>query len=108
MNGVLRKGLVSLFDKCLQNDFFLDVHEAWPTCFECVLVTNSTTKKMAWFGVMKDDRDNDTLVAFTINLPKWDWAETEGFDIDEIIDHEDLYDEIFELTDPRYLHLKLV
>ena len=108
MSSVLRKGLVSLFDKCLQNDFFLEVHEAWPTCFDCVLVTNPDKKTMAWLGVMEDEHDHETLVAFMINLPKWDWAETEGFDIDGILQHEALCDEIFQLTDPRYLHLKLV
>jgi hypothetical protein len=63
---------------------------------------------MAWLGVMEDDQGADTVIAFMINLPKWDWAETEGFSIDAIVQNKELCDEIFQLTDPRYLHLKLV
>ncbi len=104
---MLRIGLIQFLDRCLQSDFFPTVHLTDKRYGECVLIINTSNNRVSWLGVMQTVEGDDILVSFMINLPKWCWAETEGFTIDNILDNNTLCDAVFQLTDPEELHEKL-
>lgn len=59
---------------------------------DCFLVANKKLNRAALVGI-----SFDYLKAFSINIKKWYWAESEGFTIDEMI--ENFGREIFEEMD---------
>jgi hypothetical protein len=44
---------------------------------------------------MKNDDGDTEVVACTVSVKNWLWAETEGFTRDEIVDTDKLYTKIF-------------
>ena len=61
----------------------------------CLILSNADSGKVALLGTMKDDDGITEIVAATVDVRKWIWAETEGFDRDDIIDDPKLYDKVF-------------
>ena len=61
----------------------------------CLILSNKDSGKCALLGTMKNDDGNTEVVACTVSVKNWLWAETEGFTRDEIVDTDKLYTKIF-------------
>jgi|TARA_Y100000310_G_C20633810_1_gene790105 hypothetical protein len=61
----------------------------------CLILSNKDSGKCALLGTMKDESGNIEVVACTVNVKSWQWAEEEGFTRDEIIDSDKLYRKVF-------------
>ena len=61
----------------------------------CLILSNKDSGKVALLGTMYDDDGNSEVVACTVKVKNWLWAESEGFTRDEIVDNNKLYRKIF-------------
>ena len=69
------------------------------------IVANEKKNRAVIVGVLSVDISNQNMskqlqefcVAYSINLPKWVWAHTEGFKLDQMID--EMGEEIFKKVD---------
>tara|TARA_B100001123_G_scaffold437414_1_gene569555 strand:+ start:1208 stop:1546 length:339 start_codon:yes stop_codon:yes gene_type:complete len=60
----------------------------------CLILSNADSGKCALLGTMEEDGKTE-VVAATVDVHKWIWAESEGFTRDDIIDNSKLYDKVF-------------
>ena len=61
----------------------------------CLIISNADSGKCALLGTMIDKRGNTQVTACMVSAQNWLWAESEGFDRDEIVDNDDLCRKIF-------------
>lgn len=61
----------------------------------CLILSNQDSGKVALLGTMNDDDGEQHVIACTVNVRNWIWAEDEGFTRDEIIESSKLYDKVF-------------
>jgi hypothetical protein len=64
------------------------------------VIINSDAEKAVLLGLMTDPIGELIVKGYTINFSKWNWASTEGFDLDGIF-ADNLYKEIFEDIQPH-------
>ena len=61
----------------------------------CLILSNRDSGKCALLGTMYNDDGSSEIVAATVDVNKWIWAEEEGFTTDDIVDKGELYGEVF-------------
>ena len=61
----------------------------------CLIISNADSGKCALLGTMIDKRGNTQVTACMVSAHNWLWAESEGFDRDEIVDNDVLCRKIF-------------
>jgi hypothetical protein len=68
---------------------------------EGYVINNEPKTKVVAVGLLniknEDDEEEAIIGAFTINIKKYEWAEAEGFSMDQMIDEEALSGQIFNL-----------
>ena len=64
------------------------------------IMTHPDKEKAILIGLMKDIQNDEFVKAYAINFSKWNWASTEGFDLDEVF-NTTLYQEIFVDIEPH-------
>ena len=69
----------------------------------CLILSNKDSGQVALLGTMYDDDGNTEIVACTVRVKNWIWAETEGFTTDEIVDTDKLYNKVFKRVPPEAL-----
>ena len=69
----------------------------------CLILSNKDSGRCALLGTMRDDDGNAEVVACTVNVKSWLWAENEGFTRDEIVDTDKLYSKVFKRVPPEAL-----
>lgn len=110
MSPTLKQGLKIFFEISLEFDFIPVLQFCNPRCEDCVLVTNPKTKKIGLIGLGEDTTGVEKVALYTINIKKWEWAEDEGFTIEDILEDDKICDAIFEFVDlqhfAQYLSLK--
>lgn len=52
----------------------------------CLILSNKDSGKCALLGTCADSNGNEEVIAATVDVRKWIWAEDEGFTTDEIVD----------------------
>jgi len=71
------------------------------------IIINSDAEKAVLLGLMTDHMDEIIVKGYTINFSKWNWAATEGFDLEGIF-ADKLYREIFEDIEPHQVSTYLL
>lgn len=69
----------------------------------CLVLSNKDSGKCALLGTMVDEEGNSEVVACTVSVKNWLWAENEGFTRDEIVDTDKLYSKVFKRVPPEAL-----
>ena len=68
---------------------------------EGYVISNDPKTRVVAVGLLnirnEDDKDEAVIGAFTIDVQKYNWAEAEGFTMDQMIDEENLNGQIFNL-----------
>ena len=59
----------------------------------CVILSNTDSGKCALLGTLKDD--DESVIACTVDVKQWLWADTEGFTLNDITDCPDLSSRVF-------------
>ena len=60
------------------------------------LLREPNEDKAALVGLMLDYYENPILKAYIIDYSKWNWASYEGFNLSDVFEDDNLYNEIFE------------
>ena len=61
----------------------------------CLIISNSDSGRCALLGTMVNKRGKREVTACMVSPHNWLWAESEGFDRDEIVDNDVLCRKIF-------------
>lgn len=61
----------------------------------CLIISNEDSGKCALLGTMINDSGIPTAVACLVNISDWQWAESEGFNWNQIMSNNTLYNKIF-------------
>ena len=69
----------------------------------CLILSNRDSGKVALLGTMYDGDGNAEVVACTVRVKNWLWAENEGFTTDDIVDNDKLYSKVFKRVPPEAL-----
>ncbi len=63
------------------------------------VMTHPDKEKAVLIGLMRDITDEVIVKCYTIDYNKWNWASTEGFDLESIFE-TNLYKEVFREVHP--------
>jgi hypothetical protein len=96
VNEILKKTVEYIDFHAKKSGYSIEIHEVIDE--NSVIITHKEAKKLAILGLIVEDLELD-VVAFLINIPKWQWAEDEGFTKEDLANPECLRDEVFIRTD---------
>ena len=96
MNEILKKTVDYISLRAKKSGYSIGVHDVIDE--NSVIVSHREAKKLAIIGLIVENFEIN-VVAFLINIPKWQWAEAEGFTKEDLVDPESLRNEVFIRTD---------
>lgn len=86
-------------ESCIDHGFLPQLKYCGSDSMDCMIVWNEDTGKLAFFGVMNDESGRECVVTYLVDMVRWDWAEAEGFTIEDIFLDDRLFDQVF-----TYIH----
>ncbi len=104
---MLKNGLLFFVSECLDHGFIPGMRYCGDDASDCLVVWNPDNSKSAFFGLMKDSHGEEVIVTYLIHLDKWQWAEDEGFTVNDVIFDDRLFDDVFTYIDGLHLAKEL-
>tara|TARA_B100000470_G_C19669728_1_gene337020 strand:+ start:216 stop:542 length:327 start_codon:yes stop_codon:yes gene_type:complete len=107
MKGMLKGQLLLFMGQAIDLNYIPQIFPVMTKAEDFVIAVHAEKSKTGFLGVMENEYGRDVTTAWIIHINKWQWAEIEGFTVDDIFSHPQLCDDVFEMVKPSHLACRL-